>query len=245
MVPLLRVVNKDGSLLGAVAVNEDASGRPLHVDSNFVLNAGDWGGMLARLGEPNQVIKGKGSVRGRFYWDGGLADVTAAKLNGNASLDVQDGRFAKLDTGAARLLGVLSLQAMTRRLRLDFSDLFQSGFAFDKLSGEAVVKQGVFHSDKISLQGPGANITLKGDVDLAHERQRLQVRVVPYLSESAALGAALVNPIAGVAALAAQKVLQDPLNKIFAAEYLVTGSLNDPDVQPLGAQNSAQSVKKP
>jgi uncharacterized protein (TIGR02099 family) len=245
MVPLLRVVNKDGSLLGAMAVNEDGNGRPLHVDSNFVLNAGDWGGMLARLGEPNQVIKGKGSVRGRFYWDGGLADVTAAKLNGNASLDVQDGRFARLDTGAARLLGVLSLQAMTRRLRLDFSDLFQSGFAFDKLSGEAVVKQGVFHSDKIGLQGPGANITLKGDVDLAHERQRLQVRVVPYLSESAALGAALVNPIAGVAALAAQKVLQDPLNKMFAVEYLVTGSLNDPDVQPLGAQNSAPSVKKP
>lgn len=245
LVPLLRVDNKDGSLLGALVVNEDAAGRPLRVDSNFVLTASDWGRMLARLGEPNRVINGKGSVRGRFFWDGGLADISPARLNGNVTLDVQDGRFAKLDPGAARLLGVLSLQAMTRRLRLDFSDLFQSGFAFDKLSGEAVVKQGVFHSDKISLQGPGANITLKGDVDLAREQQRLQVRVVPYLSESAALGAALVNPIAGVAALAAQKVLQDPLNKIFAAEYLVTGSLNDPDVQPLGAQKPAAPVKKP
>lgn len=239
-----RLANKDGRLEGSLVAKEDANGRQQRVDAEFAANADNWGNLLARLGDPGSVVKGRGSLNGRLNWEGGIANLGAEKLNGSVSMNVRDGRFAKVDTGAARLLGVLSLQSIARRFRLDFSDVFQSGFTFDKLVGQATIQRGVFHSDQVSLQGPSADITLKGEVDLVREQQRLQVRVVPFLSESAALGAALVNPIAGVAALAAQKVLQDPLNKLFAVEYLVTGSLSNPDVQQVGGRKTPPSGAK-
>ena len=42
------------------------------------------------------------------------------------------GRFTKIEPGpAGKLLGVLSLQALPRRVTLDFRDVFSEGFAFD------------------------------------------------------------------------------------------------------------------
>ena len=41
------------------------------------------------------------------------------------------GQFTKIDPGIGKLLGVLSLQALPRRITLDFRDVFSEGFAFD------------------------------------------------------------------------------------------------------------------
>jgi uncharacterized protein YhdP len=38
---------------------------------------------------------------------------------------------------------VLSLQSLPRRLTLDFRDLFQEGFAFDNVTGDVRIDQGV------------------------------------------------------------------------------------------------------
>lgn len=48
---------------------------------------------------------------------------------------------------------------------------------------------------------------------------------MPSLSEGVAIaaGAATLNPLVRAAALAAQKLLQDPLGKLFASEYRITG----------------------
>ena len=60
--------------------------------------------------------------------------------------------------------------------------------------------------------------------------------VQPELGTTAALGVALVNPVAGVATLLANKLLQDPLNQMFGFDYLVTGSWDDPKVEKLRRQ---------
>jgi uncharacterized protein YhdP len=39
-----------------------------------------------------------------------------------------------------------------------------------------------------------------------------------------------VNPVAGVAAVIAQRILKNPLGQIFAYDYLVTGTWSDPKV---------------
>ena len=65
---------------------------------------------------------------------------------------------------------------------------------------------------------------MRGETDLKRETQRLFVTVQPELGTTAALGVALVNPVAGVATLLANKLLQDPLNQMFGFDYLVTGS---------------------
>jgi uncharacterized protein YhdP len=61
------------------------------------------------------------------------------------------------------------------------------------------------------------------------------VRVVPSLSDSAAVGIGLFNPVAGIAAAIAQHILKNPLGQIFAFDYSVTGSWSDPKVASIRA----------
>jgi uncharacterized protein YhdP len=78
--------------------------------------------------------------------------------------------------------------------------------------------------------GTSARVDMKGQLDLARETQRLDVKVVPSLSEGVALGAAIVNPAVGLATLFAQKALKDPINQMAAFEYEISGTWADPVV---------------
>jgi uncharacterized protein YhdP len=68
------------------------------------------------------------------------------------------------------------------------------------------------------------------------------VRVVPSLGDTASTAVAIVNPVVGAAALLAQRVLKDPLGRIFAFEYGITGSWSDPKVEKL---NKPQPLATP
>jgi len=74
---------------------------------------------------------------------------------------------------------------------------------------------------------------MTGEVDLANETENLRVRILPSLGDTAALGVALVNPVAGVAAAIAQRILKNPIGHIFAYDYSVSGSWTDPKVVKL------------
>ncbi|MBX6393339.1 MAG: hypothetical protein IRY96_07680, partial [Burkholderiales bacterium] len=50
-----------------------------------------------------------------------------------------------------------------------------------------------------------------------------------------AAGLALLNPVVGVGAWIAQRILKDPIGQMFAYEYAITGSWHDPKVQKLRA----------
>jgi uncharacterized protein YhdP len=71
---------------------------------------------------------------------------------------------------------------------------------------------------------------MKGDIDLANEKQNLEVTIVPSITDSIAIGAAIVNPVAGLAALLLGKALNNPIDRIIAFEYRVTGTWTDPVV---------------
>ncbi|WP_199154481.1 YhdP family protein [Chromobacterium sp. ASV23] len=226
----LRLSAPEGTLSGSARVDEQGVGR---VETRFQLDVSNAGKLLERFGQVDVFRNGQGSLSGQLSWPGGLSDLDAAHLSGQMALDFKNGRFAKVDPGVARLLGVLSLQSLPRRIRLDFTDVFSDGFAFDALQGKASVRDGVFRSDKVEMRSPAAEVGIAGSVDLGRETQTLQVKVVPHVAESVALaaGAALLNPVVGIATLAAQKVLQDPVGKILTLEYSVTGSLKDPQVK--------------
>jgi uncharacterized protein YhdP len=138
---------------------------------------------------------------------------------------------------------VLSLQALPRRISLDFRDVFSEGFAFDSVAGDVRMASGVMHTDDLRLAGPAAAVNIAGDVDLAHETQQLNVRVQPSLSTGVSAGAAalfIANPLLGAAvgagALLAQKMLNNPFDKLFSYQYAVSGSWDDPVVARVGAR---------
>ncbi|HEV3009361.1 MAG TPA: AsmA-like C-terminal region-containing protein, partial [Burkholderiales bacterium] len=92
------------------------------------------------------------------------------------------------------------------------------------------IESGMVKLREFRMRGPAAEVEMSGEVDLAHESQNLRVRILPSLADSASLGIGIVNPVAGVAAVIAQRILKNPLGQIFAFDYTVTGSWADPKV---------------
>jgi uncharacterized protein YhdP len=200
-------------------------------DVTVELDVVDAGNFLRRLGYPEGIKGGKSRIAGKLDWSGRPQDLDLATLSGELSLETQQGKFLKLEPGIAKLLGVISLQSLPRRLTLDFGDIFSTGLSFDGISATVNIRKGIARTSDFVIRSPSASIGLSGEVSLAAETQNLRVRVVPYLGEGVALGAtAIGGPIAGVAALALQKILRDPVGQMMAFEYAVTGTWSNPEV---------------
>jgi len=147
-------------------------------------------------------------------------------------LNIERGQFLKADPGAARLLGVLNLQALPRRLALDFRDVFSEGFAFDFVRGNARIEQGVLTTNNLQMKGVNAAVLMEGSADLAREQQDLKVVVVPEINAgTASLLATAINPAVGLGSFLAQWLLRQPLQSATTQEFRITGGWADPQVE--------------
>lgn len=188
----------------------------------------DLGKTLERFGYPGTVKGSTATLKGNLAWPDGPQAFSSAALSGEFSLNVGKGQFLKLQPGVGRLLGIVSLQNLPRRLVLDFRDVFSSGFAFDKITGDVKITQGVMHSDDFVMEGPAAKVNISGETDLAKETQKLHVKVEPSISDSLSLAALAGGPVVAAGAFIAQKLLKDPLSKLVSYEYDIVGTWDEP-----------------
>jgi uncharacterized protein (TIGR02099 family) len=209
----------------------------------FNLNSNNLGKTLQRFQPGGEMVKGgTGTMAGQIGWPGSPHQFAVERLDGNFSMQLEKGQILKVQPGVGRLLGLLSLQSLPRRLTLDFRDLFSQGFAFDKITSTANIRDGILRSDDLFMTGPAAEARLKGETNLKAETQRLRVKVTPHISDSVSLAALAGGPIIGVAAFVAQKLLKDPLNKISSSEYMITGTWDNPQEVDI---DKAEPVKQP
>ncbi len=235
----LRLINPDGVLQadGKWRQQEDNIQTQLNVKFD-ISNAGN---VLSRSGFPNSVKNGSGKLEGNFNWPGTPWMYSNAKLNGQLNLDMEKGQFLQIDPGIGKMLSILSLQALPKRITLDFEDVFSKGFEFDSIKGSADFKQGVINTDNLKIEGSSAKVTMKGKINLVNETQDLKVRIVPTVGNSAALISALVaTPVVGLGVFLASKIFGDPLGQLVAFEYNISGSWIDPKVEKIGESKSAK-----
>jgi uncharacterized protein YhdP len=213
----------------------------------YVLEIQHAGQLLNRLGFANVLQGGKGKIEGNLRWTGSPFAMDLPSMTGKIQLDLAAGQFLKVDPGAAKLLGVLSMQSLPRRLTLDFRDVFSEGFAFDGINGNAVIEKGLAHTENLKMRGLNATVLMAGKADLVHETQDLHVVVIPVVNAGAAsvVYGLAVNPVIGLGTFLAQLFLREPLAKAFTFEYGVTGSWTEPVVKKLegGLSNSASSAE--
>ena len=171
-------------------------------------------------------------MSGQVHWQSVPSNLDIKSLGGDLTVDVRNGQFLKADPGAAKLIGVLNLQALPRWLKLDFTDLFAKGFAFQHLSGDVTMAKGVARADNLAMQGLEAVVQMKGEADLVAQTQDLQVTVLPHLDAGlAALAyAAIINPAVGLGAFVAQSLLGRQISKAFAYDFQIKGPWADPQV---------------
>ena len=240
----LVLANEAGRIDAQGSFRSDSGAPSTQLD--VVVDVKDAAKFLESYGWPDAVKGAPTRIEGKVSSTGAPSEFDYPSLAGSFKLHAGAGQFTKLDPGVGRLLGVLSLQALPRRISLDFRDVFSEGFAFDSVSADVQMQNGVMHTDNFRLAGPAAAVTIAGDVDLARETQQLKVRVQPSLSSGVSAGAAalfIANPLIGAAvgagALLAQKILNNPIDQLFSYQYAVSGSWDDPVVTRVGAQPAA------
>ena len=229
------VLKSPDATLSASGTWAPAPGQALRrTELDWKLDVTDAGKLLERLGQGQVLRNGKGALTGKVGWQGSPLSPDYASMSGQLNVAMESGQFLKAEPGVGRLLGVLSLQSIPRRLMLDFRDVFSEGFAFDNVTGDIRIAQGVARSDNLRMRGLQAAVLMEGSADLAAETQDLHVLVLPEINAGgAALAYAAVNPAIGLGAFVAQWLLRKPLAAASSEEFRVTGTWSDPRIEQL------------
>nr|WP_317201124.1 YhdP family protein [Janthinobacterium sp.] len=240
----LSLANADGELKGSGKwiVKDGQSNTSL----NFALDIADAGKLLDRFGFAETVRNGKGKLSGDINWKGLPYSLDIPSLAGQIQMNVERGQFLKQDPGAAKLLGVLSLQALPRLLKLDFHDVFSEGLAFDGISANATIARGVLKTDNLKMHGVAATVLMDGSADIANESTNLHVVVIPEfnLGTGPLVYALAVNPVIGIGSFLAQLFLRAPVMKALTYQMQVTGPWKAPVITKLDGGKLATVPEK-
>jgi uncharacterized protein (TIGR02099 family) len=220
------------------------AGTPRRTIVDFTLDVTDAGALLDRFGLPRTVKGGSGSLAGKAVWLGGPTAIDYPTLDGHLTMDLHHGQILKVDPAVAKLLGVLSLQSITRVLALNFRDVIGGeGLPFKSVTGTARVRSGIARTDDFRVVTAPMRADLSGSVDLAHETQDLHVVLTPTLSAgSAVIAATVVNPLLGLGALVANVALSQSISRAFAHDYAVTGSWAHPLVERVASDRGKMAA---
>jgi uncharacterized protein (TIGR02099 family) len=167
-------------------------------------------------------------------WQGSPAGFNYNTLNGLAKVSIKKGLLINDNTGALKAFGVLNFNSISRRLQLDFSDLYESGVVFDILKTRMSFKDGVATLvDPLWIDGPSAKFQSSGTVNFNTDAINQKLVITFPITSSLPLVAVLAGlapQIAG-AIYVTEKLIGEELEQFTSASYTVSGTIEDPEMK--------------
>ncbi|MBB3189727.1 YhdP family protein [Halomonas cerina] len=196
------------------------------------LDGGDAGTALAALGQPVVLRSAETRVQSQLAWPGAPWQFALERSRGSLAVRLRDGRFVHLESPSARLVGLLNVDYLLRRLRLDFSDVTGQGTAFDRVSGDATLYGGVLETrGPVMIEGPATRFTLDGSVALARRELDMRLGVTVPVSRNLPLAAVIAGaPVVGGALYLADKLFGDAIDRVTRIHYRVRGPWTSPQI---------------
>ncbi|EGG98236.1 putative exported protein [gamma proteobacterium IMCC2047] len=147
------------------------------------------------------------------------------------TMSSKEGRL--IDLKALPLLGVFNFNNLSRRLRLDFSDLFEKGFSFDKAKGRFEFEGGLMQlTEPLVIEGPSAKFKVEGTTDLRRELFNHDVIAVLPVTDSIPVLVTLAGfPQIGIPVYLFNRSFGDMFDRFTSVNYKVTGSWRDPEIK--------------
>ena len=218
-------------------------GRPSLSTLVLRLEAKNVGQSLAQAGF-DKVLESKSfNADLKFSWPGAPWQYKLADTDGHTRFEAKDGRLIEAGaTGFLRVFGILNMNAIGRRLRLDFADLFEKGVSFDQMSGDYQIRRGIATTQEpFILRGPSVDMAMTGKLDLVAETVDKQIAVTLPVTDNIPLAAVLLGApqVAGVAFLL-DKLIGDKVKKeIATVGYQMKGDWSDPQVELIQGKAAA------
>ena len=192
---------------------------------NGLFAAGNLAQVLPAWGNDANVESETARFTGNLQWAGSPLAFSLKKASGELEMHITDGRFVDIEAGSTKLFGALNFDSLIRRLQLDFSDLFQSGFAFDLIDGNMNFKEGIVTTNKvITIVGPSSNITINGEINLPLQTIAADMQVQIPLGQNISMLAGMLGawPIA-LSTYIASKIFQSQLEDFTTIIYRLDG----------------------
>lgn len=202
------------------------------------------GATLEFMGFHRSMDARGGQFESRVEWQGGLRSDWFAAIKGHASITMEKGRLVDVEPGAGRVFGLLSIQALPRRLALDFKDVFGEGTSFDRVAGDFDVIDGSAYTDNLVMEGPSVNMIVVGRTGLVARDYDQTVVVGADLGQTLPVAGAVVG---GPAVGAALYLLSEIFRKSFQAQitYRLTGTIENPVIERVSAGTLSPSQQPP
>ncbi len=234
----LKINNPSSSSTVTGEWTSDAQGNNERVIIDTTSQIKDLGAVVTYWGSPKAVEGGKGTISAKLDWSGPPYDPSFDTLAGNVKINLENGRLLQVDSGFAKIIGVFSLQSLLKFATFDLQgslgNVVTSGTAFNTLSGDFILRNGIARTQNFTMQLNQARVATSGLVNIPKQTQDLRITIFPTIDATAgALALFAVNPIIGASALIGQYLISNQLNRTLQTDYLVQGSWDKPDVIPL------------
>lgn len=202
------------------------------------LDGRDLGTALEHLGQAAVIRSNETRVKSQLAWPGAPWQFALERSRGSVEAELRDGRFVNLESTPARLVGLLNLDNLVRRLRLDFSDVTGQGTAFDRVSGAATLYGGSLETrGPVEVVGPATRFSLDGSVELARRELDMQLGVTVPVSRNLPLAAVIAGaPMVGGALFIADRLFGDAIDSVTRIHYRVLGPWTAPQISVEGAE---------
>ena len=183
------------------------------------------------------LSKGNGRISGTASWQGGPTDFSYEnKLQGKVNLELEKGVVTRAGAGAGKILGLFNLDALGKRIRLDFSDIQEEGYAYDSWNGQLSVAGPMITSSNMEIKGSVADLMLSGQGNIERRDMDVYLDVIPHVYSGVPIaGAVLGGPAAGAALYLLGKIpgLSETIDKGSRLQYHLTGPWNAPETERL------------
>jgi len=210
-----------------------------HSAININMDVKDAGQIIAHWTTAKSVEGGQGKLDGKLEWDGNLLNPDYETLTGKININLSKGRLLEVNSDAAKLLNVLSLQSLFRFATLDLQgsvgNIVTKGTPFNTIESSFDLSNGVARTDQFTMELDQARVAINGQISIPKETQDLRITVFPTIDATTGsiVAAFVVNPIVGLSALVGQYLITSQINRAMQTDYLVQGSWSDPEVIPL------------
>jgi uncharacterized protein YhdP len=196
------------------------------------------GETLADFGYPDAgVARGATQAELDAEWAGALPEFALERISGTLKFQIGPGQLLEINPGLGRMIGLFNVQNLTRRLSLDFSDLFQPGASFDRIAGDFAFKNGQARTDNLTIEAPAARVELRGRAGLKDRDYDQRITVTPSLGGTLPIAGALAGgPVAGAAIFVAERLLQKSIEQATRYHYRLHGSWDNPILEPLAEE---------
>ncbi len=167
-------------------------------------------------------------------WLGSPANLQLKNLNSRIKYNLKKGRIDIKEAESLRGFGMLNVGAISRRLRLDFSDLYQSGLSFDEINAELKTEKGILQIQKpILIEGPSGKYQLSGSSNLLTETLDMNMAVTLPVSGSLPLFIVLagLSPQVAGAVYITERLIGNEIETFTSASYHIHGTWDKPELK--------------